>query len=144
MLSLSGLALLCYFSWMGICFVAYCTAAERTKRGQTIGGKVAHDRGAWHLISTAAMGKHGWTFTSTVLVVAQLGVSTSYVDQVHVHVHILVCVEGLACWLMTARPCRGMLVSASSLVSLGWPEARLSTGNAHPYVTPLTEGSLDD
>lgn len=84
-LSLGGLALLCYFSWEGIRFVAYCAAEERKKRTAlqlSRGTEAVEDKGAWHVISTAGYGVWGWYGVSATLAVAQLGVAASYVDQI--------------------------------------------------------------
>jgi len=82
-LSLFGLALLSYCSWEGIRFVAVCAAEERKKQQADTpltGG--ATSKSAWYVVANAGFGRAGWNIVAGTLAIAQLGVATSYVDQV--------------------------------------------------------------
>lgn len=88
-LSLGGVLLLCYAAWEGIRLLIYCAADVlygKSTLGQTKGGGAAaasHDEGSgsWKKVSEAAFGRVGWIITFISLTMAQVGMSTSFVDQ---------------------------------------------------------------
>lgn len=87
--SWSGVVLLCYLAWEGVRLLVYCAAQVRRDRELQL--KHAKDgkqpraggsgSGSWRGVSVAAFGSLGWKVTFTILVLAQVGVATSYVDQ---------------------------------------------------------------
>jgi proton-coupled amino acid transporter len=88
--SWSGVILLCYLAWEGVRLLVYCAAQVRrdheqqlklSKDGKGSKGGSGAGGGSWRGVALATFGDFGWKVTFTVLVLAQLGVATSYVDQ---------------------------------------------------------------
>ena len=82
--SLTGVLLLCYAAWEGIRLLIYCVAHDRRQRKSSLpggGDDGSEGAGAWRNVSEAAFGPVGWWLTLLSLVMAQLGVATSYIDQ---------------------------------------------------------------
>ena len=81
-LSLVGLTLLAFLTQLAIRFVVRCAAQERRPYAildETLTGN-GHGGGSWQVVATAAFSTPGWAITSASLLVAQLGVASSYLD----------------------------------------------------------------
>lgn len=91
-LSLLGVCSLGYLSWEGIRLTIYCVAHVRSQREEAIKGpKVPYpasqqrprwEHELWRDVSFASFGGKGWAVTLLALLLSQLGVATSYLDQI--------------------------------------------------------------
>ena len=84
--------MLCYFAWEGVRLLVYCAAQVRrdhererqqlkSSKEDSKGAGAGEGGGSWRSVSEATFGGFGWKLTFIVLIVAQLGVATSYVDR---------------------------------------------------------------
>ena len=82
-ISLPGLAILAFFTQAAICALVRCATHCQTAAYARLDkdhSAVGHGDSSWKVVSQAAFGDVGWLVTGTSLIVAMLGVTSSYLD----------------------------------------------------------------
>ena len=125
--SWSAVIVMCYLAWESVRLLIYCAAQVRRDHERQL--KLAKDKGgsrgsgSWRGVALAAFGNFGWKVTFTVLLLAQLGLATTYAN---LAVNTLLKFTPASVGLQTAWACvrltvdRGVSCQVSAFGSERW------------------------